>query len=125
MESNMVNNTYNFRDGEEAFSYLINLIAEKFSEFIVTKKTDIDMQKSKFGFFAIWILYKKIEFKICCERGILHYKLEVDNTEIGLHHFDEKMNDVLAFSKENIEYTLNVIKRYINEKKGCNVQRSC
>ncbi len=75
------------------------------------------MQKNKFGFFAIWILYKKIEFKICCERGILHYKLEVDNTEIGLHHFDEKMNDVLAFSKENIEYTLNVIKRYINEKR--------
>ncbi|WP_367914950.1 hypothetical protein [Leadbetterella sp. DM7] len=93
------------------------MIAEKFSEFIVTKKTDIDMQKNKFGFFAIWILYKKIEFKICCERGILHYKLEVDNTEIGLHHFDEKMNDVLAFSKENIEYTLNVIKRYINEKR--------
>jgi len=115
MEISMVNNIYNFRNGEEAFSYLINLVDSKFSEFTVTKKTEVDIQKSKFGFFAIWLLYKEIEFKIVCERGELHYELKFDNVEIGLHHFDEEMNEVLAFSKENLDCTLSVFKRFVDQ----------
>ncbi|MCA0365325.1 MAG: hypothetical protein LCH67_14885 [Bacteroidetes bacterium] len=72
------------------------------------------MSRSKFGYFDIGILYKNAKLNIKCERGVLHYECKIDKEKIGLHHFDEGMNNVLAFSKENLEYTLSVFKRYVS-----------
>ena len=112
----MVVNVYNFKNGIEAYNYLIQLLNFKFPDFEVIKTSEVDMLRSKFGYFDVSILYKDAKFIIRCERGELHYECEFDNQKIGLHHFDQEMNDVLAFSKENLEYTLLVFKRYLDEK---------
>lgn len=116
MESCMVRNVYNFKNGIEAYNYLIQLLDYKFPDFEVIKTSEVDILRSKFGYFDVYILYKNAKFIIRCERGVLHYECEFDNQKIGLHHFNQGMNDVLAFSKENLEYTLLVFKRYVDEK---------
>lgn len=114
----MVNNVYDFKNGLEAQNYLKQLLVLQFPEFKVIKISEVDILTSKFGYFDISLLYKDVHFKIKCERGVLHYNCEIDNQKIGLHHFDQEMNDVLAFSKTNLEYTLSVFKRFVDSQKN-------
>lgn len=112
----MVANIYNFKNGLEAYNHLLQLLDLKFPEFEVSKISEVDISRSKFGYFDISVLYKNAKFNIGCKRGVLHYECEINNKKIGLHHFDEGMNNVLAFSKENLAFTLSVFKCFVDSQ---------
>lgn len=120
MESDMVNrlinNRIDFQDANEAFQYLKDTLKLDYPSFIITSESFNAVSVSKFGLFEIWLEYNGVQFKIGCERGVLLHQVNKGKEELRLHHFDKGMNDVLAFSRKNIQYTISVFKRFVEEQ---------
>jgi|SRR6218665_1195585 len=121
MESDMVNrlinNKIDFKDAEDAFSFAKEKMNVFFPNF---RLIDSDFSLScygyisRFGFFYLKYKYAFIEFKLECERGVLHHEIKINESYSKLHSFDSRMNDVLAFSSKNVIFTLSVLKQFLD-----------
>ncbi|MCW2119381.1 hypothetical protein M2326_001685 [Flavobacterium sp. 7A] len=74
----------------------------------------INSVKSSYGF--VTLEYESYYFKITCERGVIRYRLEINNNFASINSNIDHSTQVLAFSKKNILFILEVMKNNISYK---------
>jgi hypothetical protein len=119
MVEKLIDNKYNFENAELAFAYMKDSVGKIFPEFVLIDSNfslSSNSYFSKFGFFYLKYQRNNIEFKLECEKGVLLHEINISNSIIKLHSFDDRMNEVLACSEKNIQFTLSVLKRFIEEQ---------
>lgn len=112
MESNMVNedlfdNKF-FLSYTDAKSVTMDFIKNNIQEFSLKEDENFGM-----GFLFKYEDDRNNSIYLSSDRGDLSYKLTIKNDEVNLFIFEPLLSNVEWFSRKNILFVLNTIKRYL------------
>ncbi len=111
MESNKVNDLFENKWGmmpEDAIDFIKSYFAEQLQHF-----TLIDEYNLINGYWGVEYVFREIKITIKCDRGFLDKWIFVNGNKVSLIDFEPLMENAKMGSEKNISFTLNVLKRYI------------